>query len=92
MLVELLEMQHADEIGHVRFANDWVRTAIQEDPRAVLQVGAALNMASKAFVYVMGPEGTAGAKHPADVDGRREAGFTESEVWMAIKLQSEPSR
>lgn len=91
-LAELLETQRADEIGHVRLANDWIRAKTQEDPRAVLQIGAALNMASKAFAYVMGPEGTAGVKHPADVDGRQEAGFTESEVRMAIELQLRPAR
>jgi len=86
-LVGLFEMQRADEIGHVRFANEWIRLRTREDPRAVLQIGAALNMASKAFVHVMGPEGTAGVKHPADVDGRREAGFTESEIRIATDLR-----
>lgn len=91
-MMELLETQHADEIAHVRFANDWIRTKTQEDPRVVLQIGAALSIASRAFVHVMGPEGTAGIKHPADVDGRQEAGFTESEVKMAIDLQTQPAR
>ena len=48
--------------------------------------------ASKAFMHVMGPEGTAGVKHPADVHGRHEAGFTESEVRVAIDLQRKPVR
>lgn len=86
-LAELFESQRADEIIHVRFANEWIRIKTQKDPRAVLEIGAALRIASKAFAYVMGPEGTAGAKHPADVSGRQEAGFTENEVQMAIHLQ-----
>jgi uncharacterized ferritin-like protein (DUF455 family) len=86
-LVDLLEAQHADEIGHVRFANEWIRTKIEQDPRAVLQIGAALSMASKAFVSIMGPEGTAGIKHPADLAGRREAGFSDAEVRFAVDLQ-----
>ena len=86
-LAELLETQRADEIVHVRFANDWIRRKIAQDPRLVLQMGSALNIASKAFMHVMGEEGTAGVKHPADSDGRREAGFTESEVRLAIDLQ-----
>jgi uncharacterized ferritin-like protein (DUF455 family) len=88
-LAELFEAQCADEIVHVRFANKWIRTATERDPRAVLQIGAALNLASKAFVQVMGPEGTAGVSYPADVAGRQEAGFTASEVQQAIQLQNQ---
>jgi uncharacterized ferritin-like protein (DUF455 family) len=90
-LAELFEAQRADEIGHVRFANDAIHTATQQDPRSVLHIGAALNAASKAFFQVMGSEGTAGVSYPADVDGRREAGFTDSEVGMAIQLQAQPA-
>src|SRR5439155_1446087 len=48
-LAELFEAQRADEIVHVRFANEWIRAATQQDPRSVLQMGAALNAASKTF-------------------------------------------
>jgi len=87
-LAELFEAQRADEIGHVRFANHWIRIATESDPRAVLMIGAGLNSASKAFFQVMGEEGTAGANYPADIAGRREAGFTDTEVGMAIELQA----
>jgi uncharacterized ferritin-like protein (DUF455 family) len=86
-LAQLFEAQQADEIVHVRFANEWIRVATQRDPRAVLQIGAALAGASKAFFQVMGLEGTAGVSYPADVAGRREAGFTDEEVGLAIDLQ-----
>lgn len=88
-LAELFEAQRADEIAHVRFANDAIRAATQNDPRSVLQIGAALTTASKAFLEVMGPEGTAGVRYAADVDGRREAGFTDSELELAIELQKQ---
>jgi uncharacterized ferritin-like protein (DUF455 family) len=88
-LAELFEAQRADEIGHVRFANDALRAATQHDPRAVLQIGAALTQASKAFPQVMGPEATDGVNYPADVAGRREAGFTASEVELAVQLQEQ---
>jgi uncharacterized ferritin-like protein (DUF455 family) len=88
-LAELFEAQRADEIVHVRFANDAIRTATQKDPRSVLRIGTALNVAAKAFFQVMGPEGTAGVGYPADADGRREAGFTDSEVRLAIQLQEQ---
>jgi uncharacterized ferritin-like protein (DUF455 family) len=86
-LTALYEAQQADEITHVRFANDWIRAATQKDPRSVLHIGSALTAASKAFHYVMGPEGTEGVSFPADVRGRREAGFTDGEVRQAIELQ-----
>jgi hypothetical protein len=90
-LAELYEAQRADEIVHVRFANDAIRAATQGDPRTLLQIGAALTMASKAFGQVMGPEGTEGVSYPADIAGRREAGFTDSEVTLASRLQERPA-
>jgi hypothetical protein len=90
-LEALFDAQRADEIGHVRFANEWIRTLTERDPRAVLQIGAALNTASKAFLQVMGQEGTAGVSYPADVAGRREAGFTADEVSFAQQLQDAPA-
>jgi uncharacterized ferritin-like protein (DUF455 family) len=89
-LAQLFEAQRADEISHVRFANETIRAATQRDPRSVLQIGAALNKASKAFMQVMGTEGTEGVSYPADAASRREAGFTDSEVQMAIDLQAQP--
>jgi hypothetical protein len=90
-LAELFEAQRADEIVHVRFANEWIRAITERDPRSVLQIGAALSQASKAFSEVMGAEGTQGVHYPADVAGRREAGFTDSEVRLAVQLQEQPS-
>jgi len=88
-LVALFEAQCADEISHVRFANDWIRRATTDDPRTVLQIGAALNLAKQAFDVVMGPEATDGVHFPADVSGRQEAGFTDQEVEQAIQLQEQ---
>ena len=87
-LAELFEAQRDDEITHVRFANDWIRTITRDDPRAVLQIGSALSIASKEFLRVMGAEGMAGVSYPADLDGRQAAGFTPIEVSQAIELQS----
>ena len=86
-LVDLYQSQQADEIGHVRFANDAIRAATANNPRAVLIIGAALNKASKAFADVMGSAGTAGVGFPADAEGRQEAGFSAKEVQLAIRLQ-----
>lgn len=86
-LVALYEAQSADEICHIRFANDWIRHASADDPRVVLEIGMALNTARQAFGLVMGPEATEGVHYPADVNGRQEAGFTHQEVDLAIRLQ-----
>jgi len=89
-LVDLFEAQSADEINHVRFANEWINTITSNDPVSVLQIGAALNKASKAFNLIMGEEATAGVNYPADIAGRREAGFSEQEVALAVQLQEQP--
>ncbi len=91
-LAELYRAQYADEIGHVRFANDCIRKATAKNLRAVLDIGTALTGASKAFAEVMGSEGTAGVNYPADAEGRLEAGFTESEIRMVVDLQNQTGR
>ena len=90
-LVELFEAQRADEISHVRFANEWINASTQQNPRSVLEIGIALAGASKAFRQVMGSEATEGVNYPADGAARREAGFTDSEVGLAIQLQTQPA-
>jgi uncharacterized ferritin-like protein (DUF455 family) len=85
-LAEFYEAQLADEISHVRFANEWIRRAIKEDPRTLLRMGAALAEAGEAFRVVMGAEGTEGADYPAAVRERLDAGFTEDEVREAARL------
>jgi uncharacterized ferritin-like protein (DUF455 family) len=84
--VELFEAQLADEIGHVRFANERIGVAIKSDPRVVLAVGRALAASSAAFAELMGSEATEGATYPADRQGRLEAGFRSDEVEMAVAL------
>jgi uncharacterized ferritin-like protein (DUF455 family) len=90
-LAELFEAQQADEIGHVRFANEFINAATQQSPRSVLDIGIALAQASKAFRQVMGSEGTEGVNYPADTAARREAGFSDNEVGLAIQLQQQPA-
>jgi uncharacterized ferritin-like protein (DUF455 family) len=83
-LVELFEMQQADEITHVRFANEYIRDTIRANPRAALQVARALTLASTAFLQVMGKEGTANIEYLVDEKGRLEAGFEPGEVQVAF--------
>jgi uncharacterized ferritin-like protein (DUF455 family) len=76
------DSQLADEILHVRFANEWIRRLIHDDPRNLLRMGSAMTAAAKAFKQVMGREGTEGVSYPTDRRARLEAGFTPSEIDM----------
>ena len=85
-LAELFDSQLADEIVHVRFANDWIKRMIDADPSTVMKMGVALATAQKGFAQVMGTEATEGATYPADRQARLEAGFTDKEIDLAEKL------
>src|SRR5262249_55543241 len=85
-MAEFYEAQLADEITHVRFANDWIKGSVQRDPKTLLRIGAALTAASKAFHQVMGHEGTDGVEYPVESRARLEAGFSPDEVQLAAAL------
>ena len=85
----LFEAQLADEIGHVRFANERINATIQADPRQVLAVGRALAASAAMFDEVIGARGVAGATYSADRQGRLEAGFRNDEIDMAVALANE---
>jgi uncharacterized ferritin-like protein (DUF455 family) len=85
-LVALFEAQLADEILHVRFANEFIRASIERDPRTLLRVGTALTVAAQAFRGVMGTEGVEGAGYPVAAQARQESGFTPEEIGLAAKL------
>jgi uncharacterized ferritin-like protein (DUF455 family) len=85
-MAALFEAQLADEMLHVRYANEWIRAAVRQDPRHLLRISAALTAASDAFLQVMGQEGTASVRYVADTEGRLEAGFLPAEVSRAAAL------
>jgi uncharacterized ferritin-like protein (DUF455 family) len=85
-LAEFYAAQLADEISHVRFANEWIRKALKEEPRTILRIGVALDAAARAFRLVMGREGTEGVEYPAAMQARLEAGFSETEVKTTADL------
>jgi uncharacterized ferritin-like protein (DUF455 family) len=87
-LSELYEAQIADEISHVRFANEWIRRFSVEDPVNLMRITQAMKVASHAFVAVMGREGTDGVNYPADRDSRMEAGFTLEEFELTANPAS----
>jgi uncharacterized ferritin-like protein (DUF455 family) len=85
-LADFFESQLADEIIHVRFANEWLRRLIRDDPRQLLAMSKTLGRAARGFKHVMGHEGTDGVYYPTARSARLEAGFTEDEVKVAAGL------
>jgi len=82
--VGLFDAQLADEIEHVRFANKWIKTFIdQEGGRALFAIARAVAHADAAFGEIIGDCGIA---WPVDAATRREAGFTEDEIESARAL------
>jgi uncharacterized ferritin-like protein (DUF455 family) len=83
-LADLYEAQLADEIGHVRFANEYIAQATKSNPLNVMRVGRALNQAAEAFLWVMGQGAIDGVKYTTNERGRLEAGFSPEEVRFAL--------
>ena len=73
----------ADEIQHVRFGNEWVRRLTDADPRAVLQIAAAMKWLQK----VVEATGLDALKDiPTSDQARQLAGFTQAEVSTVAHL------
>jgi uncharacterized ferritin-like protein (DUF455 family) len=86
-LGDLYEWQLADEIAHVRFANEYLARAAASDPASVMRVGRALDYASRAFLQVMGQEAIASVSYGVNRGGRLEAGFRDAEVRHISELR-----
>lgn len=89
---ELLEAIAADEIQHVRFANQWIRQLCAEDKRLLFKVAQAVRFlaeVNQAFTPAAGRVNrvgesteavTVGQVAPINVEDRELAGFTEQEI------------
>lgn len=85
----------ADEITHVRFANQWIRRLTEENAAILLQVARAVqflgqaNQAMQVDVDAVDAAGNPVQQHKLkveiDVEGRLEAEFTEEEVLEVLK-------
>ena len=66
----------ADEIQHVRFANDWLARLKTEDPKSLLKAIAAMS-ALKTWTVALTPPGMKmDHEIPVNTADRRSAGFT----------------
>jgi uncharacterized ferritin-like protein (DUF455 family) len=84
---EVLEHILADEINHVRFANQWIRKMIQEDRRVLLKVASAIRFLAETNAALSGesggPRGETPKKHSElgiNVEDRRHADFNDDEI------------
>ena len=82
-LVAALDAQSADEVFHIRFANQWIKAQIRNSPRVALQVAVALTQGSRAFQQVFAGGGTNVTKYGVAAGARLEAGFDAGEVAVA---------
>ena len=90
-LAEMYETQQADEVLHIRFANDWIREQLSADPRNVLHMSRALTHGARAFEQVFADGGTDVVKYGVATEARLEAGFSPGEVEVAVE-QSDARR
>jgi len=83
-LAQLLDAQLADEVQHVRYANEWVRLLVERDgPRATFALVRAVARADAAMREVAGDAITF---YPVAEEIRREAGFSEDEIETVRRL------
>ena len=81
-MLRLFEYQEADEITHVRFANEYLHSAIAGNARVALDVARALTEASWAFSQVFGAAANR-IRYDVSAEARLEAGFLPAEIRVA---------
>jgi len=97
---ELLDGILADEIQHVRYANQWLKRLAQEQPAVLMKVASAVSFlrgVTKAFEPEEGEVNAVGVnltgfEHVevlANVDDRRHAGFSEREIAEILRQENE---
>jgi uncharacterized ferritin-like protein (DUF455 family) len=84
-LRQLFEFQEADEITHVRFANEYLREAIARNPRVVLDAARALTDTSGAFAEVFGSAANQ-IRYDVSTEARTEAGFLPDEIRVVAEM------
>ena len=83
---QLFEGQLADEIQHVRVANEFIRESLAKEPRLALRIAAALSTAYQHWTQVFGEAGSAVFKYSPSEQGRLEAGFAPEEIDVVVRL------
>jgi uncharacterized ferritin-like protein (DUF455 family) len=88
-LTQMYDAQQADEVVHIRFANEYIHQQLAQSPRLGLQVAAGLDQGARAFEQVFAGGGTEVEKYGVAVEARLEAGFSQAEVDVAVRMSDE---
>lgn len=88
-LAGIYEAQLADEVLHVRYANEYIRRQLAASPRVGLQIAAGLDQGARAFEQVFADGGMDVEKYGVAVQARLEAGFSAEEVDVAVRMSDE---
>jgi uncharacterized ferritin-like protein (DUF455 family) len=88
----MYEIQQADEVLHVQYANGWIWKQAAEDPRVVLQVVRAVSQALEGLAWVTARGGGEVTKYPMAVEERIEAGFSRAEAELAHEKNEQRRR
>lgn len=81
---DAMEAIEADEIQHVRFANQWLKRMTEAEPRTVLQIAAAMTWLKR---VVAATGGASLHEIATDSDSRQLAGFSPAEVAEVQRLE-----
>ena len=88
-LAGIYEAQLADEVLHVRYANEYIRRQLAASPRVGLKIAAGLDQGARAFEQVFADGGMDVEKYGVAVQARLEAGFSAEEVDVAVRMSDE---
>src|SRR5205807_1333108 len=87
---DIMEGIEADEIQHVRFANDWLKRMSASDPRIVLKVASAMSWVKGVIEATSrGSDKHAEDELPVNVEARRLAGFSNAEIEGVLSIASQ---
>ena len=89
VLADMYDAQQADEVCHIRFANDYLKAKLGETPRVGLQIARALTQSAQAFAQIFAGGGEEIEKYGVAVEARLEAGFSAEEVAVAVRMSDE---
>jgi len=83
---DVMEVIEADEIQHVRFGNEWVKSITDQDPLSVLQIASAVSWL-KRVVAATGGESL--HEIPTERTARELAGFSSDEIGEVERIEQE---
>ncbi len=88
-LADMYDAQQADEVCHIRFANDYIKAQLGRNPRVGLQIARALTQCTQAIVQIFAGGGDDVEKYGVAVEARLEAGFSPEEVEVAVRMSDQ---